>query len=236
VAEVYESLETCPDDLLLFMHHVPYTHVLSNGKTVIQHFYDEHYDGAEDAKWLARQWESLRGLIDEQRFEEVLERQLYQAEHADVWRDSICRWFFEKSQIPDDDGRVEVEMLPTFSGCPATDLIGDDVAEAVRGVPGVTEVTVSFRFDPPWTPERIDAEGREQLREFGITPPGEVVRSPALDGAEDRPALPLLRPQRPCPYCGSSETETDSAFGPTPCRSIHFCRACQQPFEAFKDL
>jgi ring-1,2-phenylacetyl-CoA epoxidase subunit PaaD len=138
-----------------------------------------------------------------------------------------------------DGGRVEVEILPTFSGCPATDVIREDVETAVAEVPGVTDVSVRFRFDPPWSSERIDAEGRERLREFGITPPGETVRSPALNGAADRKRLPLAggaRVERPCPYCGSTETETDSAFGPTPCRSIHYCRSCRQPFEAFKDL
>lgn len=139
----------------------------------------------------------------------------------------------------DADGRVEVEILPTFSGCPATDVIREDVQAAVAVVPGVTEVSVHFRFDPPWTPERIDEEGRERLRDFGITPPGETVRSPALDGAADRERLPLMGrapARRPCPYCGSERTETDSAFGPTPCRSIHYCSDCRQPFEAFKDL
>lgn len=138
-----------------------------------------------------------------------------------------------------DGGRVEVEILPTFSGCPATDVIREDVEAAVAEVPGVAEVSVRFVLDPPWSSERIDAEGRERLREFGITPPGEVVRSRAMDGAADRRRLPLAgrtRSQRPCPYCGSAETETDSAFGPTPCRSIHYCRSCHQPFEAFKDL
>jgi ring-1,2-phenylacetyl-CoA epoxidase subunit PaaD len=139
----------------------------------------------------------------------------------------------------DDDGHVEVEILPTFSGCPATDVIGEDVESSVRQVPGVTDVTVRFRFDPPWSAEMIDEDGRERLREFGITPPGEVVASPALEGAADRPRLPLTSHttvERPCPYCGSTQTETDSPFGPTPCRSIHFCQTCQQPFEAFKML
>ncbi len=106
LAAKYESLETCPDDLLLFLHHVPYTHILRNGKTVIQHFYDEHYQGADGAKKLADSWESLRGLIDDQRFEEVLTRQLYQADHADVWRDSVCNWFHKLSGIDDKQNRV----------------------------------------------------------------------------------------------------------------------------------
>lgn len=138
-----------------------------------------------------------------------------------------------------DDGLVEVTLLPTFSGCPATDVIAEDVEAAVSAVDGVTDVTVRFRFDPPWTPDRIDAAGRERLREFGITPPGGPIRSAALDGVDERPVLPLTggtgsEERRPCPYCGSSETERDSAFGPTPCRAIHYCRDCRQPFEAFK--
>jgi alpha-glucuronidase len=106
VAARFESLETCPDDLLLFMHHVPYTHQLHSGKTVIQHFYDAHYQGAEDAATLAGEWQTLKGCIDEQRFNEVFGRLEYQAGHAQVWRDSICRWFHKKSGIDDIEGRV----------------------------------------------------------------------------------------------------------------------------------
>lgn len=140
-----------------------------------------------------------------------------------------------------EDGRVMVELLPTFSGCPATDVIAEDVEAAVHEVDGVTAVAVRFRFDPPWTPDRIDAEGRQRLREFGIAPPGGPIRSPALDDLEARDVLPLTgrttSPEpRPCPYCGSTQTERDSAFGPTPCRSIHYCPDCRQPFEAFKQL
>ena len=140
-----------------------------------------------------------------------------------------------------DDGHVHAELLPTFSGCPAIDVMREDIEAAVRAVPGVTDVSVRFRFDPPWSPERIDDEGREALREFGITPPGGVVQTPALEGIESRNVLPLRGPtrqasERVCPYCGSEETVTDSPFGPTPCRSIHYCNTCRQPFEAFKDL
>jgi alpha-glucuronidase len=140
LAAQYESLETCPDDLLLFLHHVPYTHVLKNGKTVIQHFYDEHYSGAEGAKKLAEQWESLRGHIDDQRFEEVLARQLYQADHADVWRDSICNWFHKLSEINDEHGRVgnhpdriEAESL-TLSGYEVTDITPWEAASGAKAV------------------------------------------------------------------------------------------------------
>jgi ring-1,2-phenylacetyl-CoA epoxidase subunit PaaD len=134
-----------------------------------------------------------------------------------------------------DDGVVEVELLPTFSGCPATEMIERDVVAAVTAVDGVREVRVRFRFDPRWTPDRIDATGRERLREFGIAPPGGRTEAPAPDG---RPTLPLAvgpsSDARPCPYCGSERTARESSFGPTPCRDLRFCDACGQPFEAFK--
>jgi alpha-glucuronidase len=88
------------------MHHVPYTYVLHSGKTVIQHIYDSHYDGAEEAAELVRQWESLRGKIDDQRYEKVLQKLRYQAGEAIVWRDTVANWFFKKSGIPDTKGRI----------------------------------------------------------------------------------------------------------------------------------
>src|SRR4051812_25095519 len=106
VQKKYETLAACPDELLLFMHHVPYTYVLHSGKTVIQHIYDSHYDGAEKAAGLVGQWESMRGEIDEQRYAEVLKKLNYQAGHATVWRDAVVNWFFNKSGIPDMKGRI----------------------------------------------------------------------------------------------------------------------------------
>jgi alpha-glucuronidase len=105
-AQMYESLATTPDELLLFFHHVPYTYVLHSGKTVIQHIYDSHYEGAQAAADYVRQWQSLRGRVDEQRYTAVLARLEYQAGHAIVWRDAICSWFLRTSGIPDAQGRV----------------------------------------------------------------------------------------------------------------------------------
>jgi alpha-glucuronidase len=140
LAAMYESLETCPDELLLFLHHVPYTHALKNGKTVIQHFYDEHYAGSERAKKLAEQWESLRGRIDEQRFEEVLDRLNFQADHVDVWRDSICNWFHKLSGIDDAHGRVgqhpdrvEAESVE-LHGYEVTDITPWEAASGAKAV------------------------------------------------------------------------------------------------------
>jgi alpha-glucuronidase len=106
VQKLYELLANCPDNLLLFFHHVPYTHVLHSGKTVIQHVYDSHYEGAEQAREFISQWKSLHGYIDEDRYSDILGRLQYQAAEAIVWRDTICKWIYGKSGIPDDKGRV----------------------------------------------------------------------------------------------------------------------------------
>ncbi|PWT89239.1 MAG: glucosiduronase [Proteobacteria bacterium] len=106
VAKVYESLATCPDDLLLFLHHVPYTYKLHGGKTVIQYIYDSHYDGADAVAGWVRQWKGLRGLVDDRRYHEVLDQLEYQTGQAIVWRDAVTRYFARLSSIPDAKGRV----------------------------------------------------------------------------------------------------------------------------------
>ncbi len=106
VAGEYESLKTCPDNLILFFHHVPYTYVLHSGKTVIQTIYDSHYDGAEEAQTFPIRWKQLRGRIDDERYQAVLVRLEGQAAQAIVWRDAINDWFFKLSGIPDASGRV----------------------------------------------------------------------------------------------------------------------------------
>ena len=107
VAAMYESLATCPDNLLLFMHHVPYTYRLHSGETVIQTIYNLHYQGAEQAADLVTQWQSLRGLIDPEPYNATLTMLEYQAGEAIVWRDAITRWFHQLSGIPDAQGRVD---------------------------------------------------------------------------------------------------------------------------------
>ncbi|PSN61709.1 alpha-glucuronidase [Corynespora cassiicola Philippines] len=106
IAEVFENVQTTPDNLLLWFHHVPYTQVLKSGKTVIQHFYDAHYEGSEAAQIFLQQWESLKGKIDEERFEHVRFLQTYQAGHALVWRDAVNQFYYNLSEIPDEANRV----------------------------------------------------------------------------------------------------------------------------------
>jgi alpha-glucuronidase len=140
VAATYESLSTCPDDLLLFMHHVPYTHVLKSGKTVIQHIYDSHYEGAAQAAGFAERWRALDSLIDRDRYDAVLSRLDYQAGHAIVWRDAVTTWFARESGIADAKarvgraaGRVEAESM-TLDGYTARAVTPWETASGGRAV------------------------------------------------------------------------------------------------------
>jgi ring-1,2-phenylacetyl-CoA epoxidase subunit PaaD len=125
--------------------------------------------------------------------------------------------------------RIRVEMLPTFVGCPALDVIRQSIADRLAGMAAVVEVEASFA--EPWTSDRITAPGRRKLRESGFAPP-----APAA--AAEPPLFPTIpvRPVARCPYCGSEDTVLENPFGPTLCRAIHWCNHCRQPFEQFKTI
>ncbi|MBI4902362.1 MAG: glucosiduronase [Acidobacteria bacterium] len=106
VAKRFESLRECPDELLLFLHHVPYSHVLHSGKTVIQTLYDMHYEGASAAEANVARWKGLEGRVDERRYLEILRQLEYQAGAAELWRDAINSWFHKTSGFADGKGRV----------------------------------------------------------------------------------------------------------------------------------
>jgi alpha-glucuronidase len=106
VAKLYENSSTTPDELLLFFHHVPYTYRLHSGKTVVQHIYDSHYDGAAQAAQFVTEWASLKDRVDPALYDDVLARLQYQAGHAIVWRDAIVQYFLKLSGVPDEKGRV----------------------------------------------------------------------------------------------------------------------------------
>lgn len=122
---------------------------------------------------------------------------------------------------------VCVTLLPTFTGCPAVDVIKQDVEAAVAALEGVQSVQVDFSFDPPWTTDRITPEGRAKLRGFGIAPPW----SSAVLITE----IGLPR-SATCPFCGSKNTRAENIFGPTPCRALYYCDDCRNPFEQFKPI
>lgn len=139
-----------------------------------------------------------------------------------------------------DGGRVVVAITPTFSGCPALDVMRDDIRAAVLGA-GAAAVEVPIVLDPPWSSDRIAPEARERMRAIGLLPPPPAAArfraDPALAlGPAPGEGAPGDEAPVPCPFCGSEDTVVENPFGPTICRSLHYCRACQQPFEAFKAL
>ena len=105
IAQQYENIETCPDNLLLFFHHVPYTHILKSGKSVMQHIYDTHFEGVESVEGMNKAWQSLDGLIDCAVFERTRERLEIQLGNAKEWRDVVNTYFYRKSGIADLKGR-----------------------------------------------------------------------------------------------------------------------------------
>lgn len=119
--------------------------------------------------------------------------------------------------------RVLIKLLPTFMGCPALDIIKNNVINTVSSVEGVENVEVKFIFHPPWTSDRVTEQGREKLKEFGIAPPPRHIEETGEWQAD-------------CPYCGSTYTTMENLFGPTACRSILYCKSCKNPFEAMKPV
>ena len=118
---------------------------------------------------------------------------------------------------------VHVELLPTFVGCPAIDVMRRQIGERLTELGVADRVEVEVTFATPWTSERISPAGREQLRRSGFAPP--VI-------TDELAVLPIAE----CPYCGSRNTTLDNAFGPTLCRAIYHCSDCRQPFEQFKRI
>ena len=114
VKERYESVADTPDELLLFLHHVPYSHKLKSGKTVLQHIYDSHFDGRTGVAQMRQLWQSLRGHIDEKRWADTLERFDRQLDQATLWRDTIVGYYFSACRILDTK-RSWVQVTPTAS-------------------------------------------------------------------------------------------------------------------------
>ncbi len=122
------------------------------------------------------------------------------------------------------DGSIRVEILPTFVGCPALELIKTAIAARLAAFGRRVEVVATFEV--PWTSDRISPAGRAALEAAGIAPPGPTTQTTLVD----------LEARVPCPHCGSRRTRLDNAFGPTQCRTIRYCTDCRQPFEAIKPV
>ena len=150
-----------------------------------------------------------------------------------------------------DEERVHVEFTPTFLGCPALEVMRDQMAVRIAELGGEPEVEVVL--DDSWSTDRITAEGREKLRAAGLAPPAPRSAGRRFNGPADEPralsdgSASAASAETPtlvqlqsngfrCPYCGSRDTGLENIFGPTPCRSLRYCRACRQPFEQFKTI
>jgi ring-1,2-phenylacetyl-CoA epoxidase subunit PaaD len=129
-----------------------------------------------------------------------------------------------------DDNTLAVQILPTFVGCPALEVIKDSVRERLEALAPDHAVTVTVTMDEPWTSDRISEKGREILKTSGFAPPMPLKMMPT------RANLIQLLPVVECPYCNSRNTTMENAFGPTLCRAIYYCRNCRQPFEQFKQV
>ena len=128
------------------------------------------------------------------------------------------------------DGGLTVVLTPTYSGCPATEVIEQGVRDALAAA-GFENVDVHLQRAPAWTTDWISADGRRKLREYGIAPPGPVVPEQGVPIRFLRKTAAL-----PCPRCESINTERLSAFGSTACKATYRCRACGEPFEHFKAI
>jgi ring-1,2-phenylacetyl-CoA epoxidase subunit PaaD len=123
------------------------------------------------------------------------------------------------------DETVSVDMTPTFAGCPAMDYMVKDVKDVLKRN-GVEHVEVNVSFESAWSSDHITEKGRKALKKFGLAPP------PTHNGLIDLDILERVA----CPYCDSENTELKTPFGPTLCRSMHYCHDCKQAFEQFKPV
>lgn len=143
----------------------------------------------------------------------------------------------------DDEARtLEVDLTPTYSGCPATEVIERSVIDALEAA-GLGPVRARTVLSPAWTTGWISEEGKRKLREYGIAPPGRCGSLASAQAATEdvirfvpRAARAVAAVAVECPRCGSADTERLSAFGATACKALYRCRACREPFEAFKAI
>jgi ring-1,2-phenylacetyl-CoA epoxidase subunit PaaD len=131
------------------------------------------------------------------------------------------------------DDELVVTVTPTYSGCPATELIAADIDRALAAI-GIAKYRIETRLAPAWTTDWIEPAARERLAQFGITPPG--ARAADARQAIDASALSRRRARETvaCPRCGSETTTEISRFGSTPCKAQYRCDVCLEPFDYFK--
>lgn len=146
---------------------------------------------------------------------------------------------------PAGGARVEIDITPTFVGCPALEMIRSQIRQKVLEATRCREVQINFVYEPGWSVHRISPAGREQLRKFGVTVPTGQPTPPAHAGTPSDRCKPAVPPSGlvpltitaaadlpvACPFCGATRTRMTSRFGPTRCKMIYYCDACRNSFE-----
>lgn len=165
-----------------------------------------------------RAWEVLGGVAD-----------------PEIPAVSVCELGIVRDVLEADDGALRVVLTPTYSGCPATEVIEQDVRRALLDA-GLGPVRTELRRAPAWSTDWISEDGRRKLREYGIAPPAASCHAAAQDPATGaQPVMVLRRDAAPsCPRCGSSHTAQLAGFGSTPCKALWRCLDCAEPFDYFK--
>jgi ring-1,2-phenylacetyl-CoA epoxidase subunit PaaD len=129
------------------------------------------------------------------------------------------------TEVKIEGGHVMIELTPTFVGCPALDMMKEEI-ETVLKNHGVENVEIDVSFRKPWSSDMISEKGKAAIKKFGLAPP------PSQNLFQDLDVLEHAT----CPRCNGTDTELKNAFGPTLCRSIHYCNTCKEAFEQFKPI
>jgi ring-1,2-phenylacetyl-CoA epoxidase subunit PaaD len=161
---------------------------------------------------MARAWEVLAGVADP-------EIPVISVVDLGIVRD-----------VRDDGGALEVTVTPTYSGCPATQVIEASIRRALADAG--FDATVRTSLAPAWTTDWMTAAGREKLARFGIAPPGPRASDAPVPIRLFRTASAAVA----CPHCGAADTERLAEFGSTPCKALYRCRECREPFDYFKPI
>jgi ring-1,2-phenylacetyl-CoA epoxidase subunit PaaD len=138
--------------------------------------------------------------------------------------------------LAEDRSSLRVQLMPTFIGCPATEIMRDAITARLSALEVADRVEVALTYAVPWTSDRITPAGREHLRGSGFAPPPHLRQLSELDQLATFTPQADIAPSVTCPYCGSRQTTLENSFGPTLCRAIYHCAGCRQPFEAFKPI
>lgn len=132
------------------------------------------------------------------------------------------------SNVERDHDSIIITMTPTYSGCPAVEMMREDMQSALQSA-GYQDIRFKTLLSPAWSSDWISPDGRKKMKKYGIAPPN---RDYCTAPCDDKNALISI----PCPHCGSNNTQQISEFGSTACKALHRCLSCLEPFDYFKSI